>query len=59
MARFIGEAKKASEVVRGRQEPTRFATGGKVHQYPKMKTGSGSGLGRLEKARDYGSGKKK
>lgn len=51
--KFNGEARHATDAALGKKH-ARFATGGRVHQYPRMKYGAATGQGRLEKAKAYG-----
>lgn len=55
----LGEAQKRTEDMRRQYgNKSGFATGGRVHSFPKMDDGAGSGPGRLEKIKEYGKNAK-
>lgn len=52
---YEGEAMKRSAAMRSEMGGKNgYANGGRVSGYPRMKYGSASGMGRLEKADGYG-----
>lgn len=57
--KHLGEAVRRTEEMR-RQMGNKlgYATGGRVHSYPKMTAGSDSGVGRLQKIKAYGKNAK-
>lgn len=58
--KHLNESVKRTELMRKQMSNKKgFASGGRVKAYPDMEYGSLSGLGRLEKVKEYGGNAKK